>query len=69
MKATITNIILEDNHFRVFVRFENDVEESNIFGETISADEIKAWVDERRQYFLDLIAKEKELQSLVGEEI
>lgn len=69
MKATITNIILEDNHFRVFVRFENGIEETNTFAPENTAEDIKVWVTERKTYFETLKEQETELQSLVGEEI
>lgn len=68
MKAEITNIVLENDRFRVFVRFENGVEENNLFMPEVTADDIRAWVADRKQYFLDLQAQELELkEELLGE--
>ena len=68
--ATITNIVLEKDRFRVFVRFSNDVEETSIFMPDSTAEDIKAWVNDRKIYHEEMLSKEQELQnSLIGLEI
>ena len=62
MKATITNLILEGSRFRVFVRFDNGVEEMNVFQPEATAEDIKAWVLERITYYEELLAKEEALK-------
>jgi hypothetical protein len=68
--ATITNIVLENNRFRVFVSFSNDIEETNVFMPESTSEDITNWVSERKTYHEEMIVKEQELKdSLIGLEI
>lgn len=68
--ATITNIILEWDRFRVFFSLSNGIEENNLFQPMTTADDIKQYITERIGYYNELKEKELELQdSLIGLEL
>lgn len=64
--ATITCIALEGNRFRAYGVF-NGNEENMVFLPEVTARDIKQWAKERKEYYEELIAKETDLQRLIGE--
>lgn len=61
MNAIISNIVLDKDRFRVFVSFDNGIEEVNVFQPGVVANDILAWVQSRVEYYQDLIDKEQQL--------
>jgi len=49
--AKITNIILEDKRFKVFVTFNNGIQETNVFLSKSNANDILAWLSSRIDYY------------------
>lgn len=61
--GTITNIYLDVNKFRVWVKFSNGSEEYFMFDDNVSADDIRRLVQERVSYFNSLEQTEKALKN------
>lgn len=66
MNVTITNISLDADRFRVYIKLSNGVEENNLFMPQVTSTEIIAWATERKLYYEELEAKELELQSALN---
>lgn len=62
INATINNIVLEGDRFRVFVTFTNGKEEINAFLPDVTAQQITDWVNERLEFYNGLQGKESELK-------
>jgi len=58
MNATITNLVLVENRFKVFITLSNGTTEENIFMPEATAEDIKAWVTERVNYYKELELKD-----------
>ena len=69
MDTRITNIVLDRNRFTVFATIIGN-EEINTFHEEVTAQDITAWVDERKAYYQMLLDKESSLiEELVNKDI
>ena len=69
MDTRITNIVLDRNRFTVFATILGN-EEVTTFTEDVTAQDITAWVEERRVYYQTLLDKEASLiEELVNKDI
>jgi len=62
----ITNIILVNSAFRVFINIDG-IEETCLFPDSATADNIKNWAQDRSDFYAQLAQKEVELKDeLIG---
>lgn len=61
MGTRITNIVLDGDRFRVFATV-NGNDEVTVFPASVTALDIRTWLDARVAYYEELLAKEAELK-------